>query len=120
LFIFEHVNELEHNVQQIVIEKFLSHSLVQGMLPNYLLDMQHVKYSHDVVSNMKSSIIEHLANQQKSQLVVAMETICMLASSSSIASNKGVTKLLSVDKCNIRKALKKLIQLDTMKDFFGL
>jgi hypothetical protein len=39
---------------------------------------------------MKSCIIEHLIGQWKSQLVVVMEIICMLASSSSIANNLGV------------------------------
>jgi hypothetical protein len=49
-----------------------------------------VKHNHDVVSNMKSSIIEHLTSQRKAQLVVVKEIICMLTSSSSIASSLGV------------------------------
>jgi hypothetical protein len=49
-----------------------------------------MKHNHDVISNMKSCIIEHLTGQRKSQLVVVMEIICMLASSSSIANNLGV------------------------------
>ncbi len=90
LFVFEHVKELEHSVQHIIIEKFLSHSLVQGMLLGYFLDMYHVKHNHDVVSNMKSNIMEHLTSQQKSQLVVTKEIVCMLASSSSIVNSPGV------------------------------
>jgi hypothetical protein len=60
------------------------------MLLGYFLDMYHVKHNHDVVSNMKSNIMEHLTSQQKSQLVVTKEIVCMLASSSSIVNSPGV------------------------------
>jgi hypothetical protein len=90
------------------------------MLPNYLVDLKHVKQNHDILSNMKAGITKHLKGQRKFNLVVAREIVCMLASSSSNGSNKDVVRVLGVDKCNIRKALGKQVQLDTMKDVFGL
>jgi hypothetical protein len=42
--------------------------------------------------------------------------ICMLASSASIGSSKGVANVLGVDKWNIIKALEWWVQLDTQQD----
>jgi hypothetical protein len=44
----------------------------------------------------------------------------MLTSSSSISSNKGVVKVLGVDKRNIRKALERRIQMDTISNAFWI
>jgi hypothetical protein len=54
---------------------------------------------------MKYGITSHLVNPKQTQLVVAKDTICMLASGSLIANSRGVVKVLGVDKKNIRKAL---------------
>jgi hypothetical protein len=71
------------------------------MLPNCLLDLQHVRQNHEVVSNLKLGNTKHLGGHRKSELVAAKGIVCMLASRSSIASGRGVLKLLGVDKCNI-------------------
>jgi len=40
LFIVEHIKDFDSNAQRIMLEKFLSHSLFNGMVPNYL---KHLK-----------------------------------------------------------------------------
>jgi hypothetical protein len=46
--------------------------------------------------------------------------MCMLASSSSNGSSRGFARILGADKHNIRKALGRRVQLDTMKDVFWI
>jgi hypothetical protein len=44
----------------------------------------------------------------------------MLASTSSIASSRGVVKMLGVDKRNIRKALEQHVQMDIVNNAFWI
>jgi len=74
---------LELNVQQVIIEKFLIHPLMQNMLPNYLTNLQNLKAHAEVMSNLKYGITNHLIGQQKAQVAVAKGIICMLASGQS-------------------------------------
>jgi hypothetical protein len=55
---------------------------------------------------MKFGITSHLVGPKYTQLVATKDIVCMLGSSSSIGSSKGVAKVLGVDKRNIRKPLK--------------
>jgi hypothetical protein len=43
LFIVEQIKDFDSNAHHIMLEKFLSHSLLNGMLPNYLRDLKCVK-----------------------------------------------------------------------------
>lgn len=52
--------------------------------------------------------------------MVAKDIVCMFASNSSIGSNRGVTKVLGVDKRNIRKALERQIQMDIVNNAFWI
>jgi hypothetical protein len=79
MFAFDKMKQLELNVQQAIIEKFLVHPLMQNMIPNYLTNLQCLKAHEEVLSDLKSGITYHLTNQQKAQVVVAKDIVCMLA-----------------------------------------
>jgi len=78
------MKKLELNVQQVIIEKFLNHPLMQNMLLDYLTNLQCLKAHEKVVSNLKSKIITHLIGQQKAQVVATKDIVCMLALGKSI------------------------------------
>jgi hypothetical protein len=109
LFVVEQLKDLELDVQQLVIEKFLAHSLIQHMIPNFLPNLECVKQNHKVILNMKSGIAEHLIGARKSELVATKGIVCMLASSSFVVSGRVVARVLGVDKQNIRKALNRWV-----------
>jgi hypothetical protein len=54
---------------------------------------------------MKARITRHLVGQKKFDLVVVKDIVCMLAFRSSNGCNKGVAKVLGVDKRNIQKGM---------------
>jgi hypothetical protein len=43
LFIVEQIKDFDSNAHHIMLEKFLSHSLLNGMLPNYFKDLKCVE-----------------------------------------------------------------------------
>ncbi len=71
MFAFDKMKEL--NVQQVIIEKFLVHPLMQNMFPDYLTNLQCLKAHEEVVSNLKSRITYHLISQQKAQVVATKD-----------------------------------------------
>jgi hypothetical protein len=79
--------------------------LLNGMFRDYLVDLKCVKQNHEILSNMNAWITKHLTGPRKSNLVTIKEFVCMLEFSSSNGSNKGVVRILDVDKRNIWKAL---------------
>jgi hypothetical protein len=99
------MKDLDFTTKHDVLEKFISHPLLNNMFFDYLVDLQRVKGNHEVLSNMKARIIEHLVGQKKSDLVVVKDIMCMLASMSSNGNSKGVTKVLGVDKHTMQKGM---------------
>lgn len=77
-----------------------------------------MKCNHKVLSNMKARITKHLIGQKKFDLVVVKDIVCMLAFGSSNDKNKGVTKVLGVNKHNIQRGMGRQMQLETMKSAF--
>ncbi len=66
------------------------------------------------MSNLKSRITNYVVGQKKSQIVVAKDIVCMLASSQlGCKKINGFAKALDVDRCNIKKAMERRLQLDT-------
>jgi hypothetical protein len=63
MFVFDKMKQLEPNVQQVIIEKFLVLPLMQNMFPNYLTNLQCLKAHEEVMSNLKSRITYHLTSQ---------------------------------------------------------
>jgi hypothetical protein len=43
MFTFDKMKQLEFNVQQVIIDKFLAHPLMQNMLLDYLTNLQCLK-----------------------------------------------------------------------------
>jgi hypothetical protein len=61
--------------------------------------------NQEILNNMKFRI----TSPKQTQLIVAKDIVCMVASSSSIGSNRGVAKVLGVGKKNIRKVLEQRV-----------
>ncbi len=64
-----------------------------------------MKCNHKVLSNMMARITKHLIGQKKFDLVVVKDIVCMLAFGSSNVNNKGVAKVLNVNKHKIRRGM---------------
>ncbi len=73
------------------------------MITSKILDS--VKHNLEIVNNFKSGLTIHLLGSRKTKLVVAKDIFCTLASSQYVSSNKGVAKMLGVDKRNIKKTM---------------
>jgi len=54
---------------------------------------------------MMARITKHLIGQKKFDLVVVKDIVCMLAFGSSNVNNKGVAKVLNVNKHKIRRGM---------------
>lgn len=67
---------------------------------------------------MKARITKRLVGQKKFDLVVVRNIVCMLAFGSSNGSNRGVAKVLGVNKRNIWKGMWRQMQLESMKSAF--
>jgi hypothetical protein len=68
MFAFNKMKQLEFNVQQVIIEKFLVHPLMQNMFPNYLTNLQCLKAHEEVMSNLKCRITYHLTTNKRHKL----------------------------------------------------
>ncbi len=66
LFVIKKMKDLDFMTQHDVLEKFISHPLLNSMFFDHLVDLQFVKGNHEVLSNMKARITEHLMGQKKS------------------------------------------------------
>jgi hypothetical protein len=87
------MKDFDSNVQHIMLEKFLLHPLLNGMLLDYLVDLKCVKQNHEILSNMKARITKRLTCQRKFDLIVVKEIVCMLAFGSSNGSSRGVVRI---------------------------
>jgi len=99
------MKDLDFTTKHDVLEKFISHLLLNNMFFDYLVDLQRVKGNHEVLSNMKARITKHLVGQKESNLVVVKDIMSMLAFTSSNGNSKGVAKVLDVDKHTIQKGM---------------
>jgi hypothetical protein len=108
------MKDFEPYAQHSIFEKYLGHVLLKNVVPEYINNLASLKFSQEVLNNMKSRIKEYLVGSRPTQLVVAKDIICMLATSNaSIGSGNAIANALGVDKWNIRKVLKQRVQLDT-------
>jgi hypothetical protein len=109
-FTAEHLEGVHPLVQNEVVCKFLGHPVVRDIVPTFLQDVSVVHQNHEVIRNMKTGILMHLAGSRKSHLVMAKDIICTLASSENITSSRSVADLLGVDRMNIKKGLDRRVQ----------
>jgi len=56
---------------------------------------------------------------QNTQLIIGKDIVCILATNQFVSSSRGVVKSLGVNKRNIKRAMGRWVQLDTIQDAFG-
>jgi hypothetical protein len=76
--------------------------MVKGSSPPYLTNIDVIKQSHKIVQNLKDGMNMHLLGPQQFKVVMAKNIVCTFASSQAINSGIGISKLLGVDKRNIK------------------
>jgi len=74
------------------------------------LSSPHFESVSFILTLSQVGLRQHLTSPRKFELIVAREIACMLTSSSSNGSNKGVARILDVDNHNIWKALGRWVQ----------
>jgi hypothetical protein len=101
-----------------VIQKYLAHPLVKGMVPKYLFDLNIVQQRYEILTNVQIGLIMHLIGSHSIKIVVAKDIICTLASSNNLRNNKAIVKVPRVDKRNIKRGAEICMLLDTMNETF--
>ncbi len=79
LFFVEHMKGLNNGLQQETFEKSITQPL-DGMIPEFLKDLDSIKWNLEILNNFKYGLITHLLGSRKIELVVAKNIICTLAS----------------------------------------
>lgn len=97
----------------MVLEKVISHPLLKEMVRACLCDFSTIKHNDEIVKNLKSGMLAHLVGVHPSHVVMAKYIVSTLASSQSNTSNRGVAKVLGVDRRNLIRGQERRIQLDT-------
>jgi hypothetical protein len=120
IYAMHELKDFELPVQSVILEKTLSHPLLQASLPDYLQDMEALKHNHLVVSNINSGMTSHFTGVRPAQSLLAKDIVCTLASSQSIGSSRGLARVLGVDRRNLRKAKVRRVLLDTQTDAFWI
>jgi hypothetical protein len=64
-----------------------------------------MKCNQVVVDNMNSGMTTHLTGVHPSHSLMAKDIVCILASSQSVGSSRGLAKVLGVDRRNIKKTI---------------
>jgi hypothetical protein len=82
--------------------------------------MEALKHNHLVVSNINSEMTSHFTRAHPAQSLLAKDIVCMLASSQSVGSSRGLARVLGVDMQNLRKAKVRRVLLDTQTDAFQI
>ncbi len=107
---------LKCGLQQTTLEKFISHPLIRDMLLEYLKDFNLMKCNLEILNNFKSGLTTHLLGACKTNLVVAKDIVCTLSSNQIVDSGRSFAKTLGVDKQNIKRAMGRKVQLDTIQN----
>lgn len=113
LFCAEELKGVDVVIQQDVVVKFLSHPIMQDVIPPFLKNLEAVKHNHAIISNMKMGISAHLSGVRETHLVMAKDILCTLAASDSIQSTRAVAEVLGVDRRNIKRGLNRRQRLDS-------
>ena len=77
-----------------------------------------MKHNQVFVHNINLGMTSHLTGVRPLQLLMAKAIVCILASSQSLGSSRGLARALGVDRKNIKKAIMRRVLLDTQKDAF--
>jgi hypothetical protein len=108
--ITEYLKDQNLGFQQLAMDKFLCHPLVKDFLPPYLENIANLKRRYDIVGNLKEAIAFHFIGAHQSNLIISKDIVCTLVASSQpmkSISGKGIAKMLSVDKRNMKRRLER-------------
>jgi hypothetical protein len=56
----ELIKDFEPSIQHVILEKCLSHTILQNLVPTYLTNVQSIKQNQEILSNMKFGTTNHL------------------------------------------------------------
>jgi hypothetical protein len=86
-------------------------------MPPYLHDIKRLKQNLQLIENFKFGL-NHVAGHKSSKLVLTKDIICILASFQSIGNSRKTTKVLGVNKRNIKKGVERCMLLETLENVF--
>jgi len=99
------------------LEKVVSHDILVGSMPPYLHDTKRLKHTQQLFENLKSGLVNHLTSTRSFKFI-AKDILCKFVTSESMGSSRGTTKLLGVNRRNIRKVIDRRLALDTLGNAF--
>jgi hypothetical protein len=99
-----------------VIQKYLAHPLVKGMVPKYLFDLSNVQQKHEVLTIVQTCLVMHMTSSCLTKIVVAKDIVCTLISSNNLHNNKAIVRVLGVDRRNIKRGWEKRVLLSIMNE----
>jgi hypothetical protein len=106
MFIMDFLKGFDIATQNTIMEKVLSHDLIIAMLPFYLHDVKRLKHNQQLFDNFCYGSISHVIGHKSFNLVLAKDIICtFVASSQSLVSNKEATKVLGMDRRNVKHGI---------------
>jgi hypothetical protein len=118
--IIDKVVGLVSTIKVDVIQKYLVHVLVKGMVPKYLYDLNNVQQIHEVLTNVQIGLITHLTCSHPTKIMVVKEIVYTFISYDNLHSNKAIARVLRVDRQNIKRGVEKHVLLDTMIEAFWI
>ncbi len=118
LFIRNFLEGFDIVAHNTILEKVVSHDILVDAMPPYLHDIKTLKRNLQLLENFRSRLGEHLIGSWSSKLVMAKEIVSTLVTSRSRGSNRGITRILKVDRRNIKKGIEKHMLLDTSRNVF--
>ena len=89
-------------------------------VPSYLSDVKALKEYYKIIENTRSVVETHTCSQKPMEIMMAKDILCTLASSSSSSSCRGMAGVLGINKWNIRRGIKRGIQLDGLNQPFWI
>lgn len=113
MFIIDFLKGFDTIAQHTIIEKVLSHDLLNCMLLSYLQDIKRLKQNEQLLENVCSGLIGHVISQRTSKLALAKDIVCTFASFYSLVIGRETTKVLGVDKKNIKHNIEKQLFLES-------
>lgn len=117
MFIVDFLKGYDVDVQNVIMEKVVGHDILTVAMPPYLHDIKRLKQNLQLIENFKFGL-NHVASHQPFKLILAKDSICTLASFQSIRSSQETTKILGVDKRNIKKGVERCVLLEALEIVF--
>jgi hypothetical protein len=68
-----------------VIQKYLAHLVVNGMVPKYLFDLNNVYQRHEVLTNVQTSLVTYLTNSHLKKIKIVEDIVSTFTSSKKFA-----------------------------------